>query len=329
MNNSIQEKNKKIIKNMLFWLHQMCLKHNLRYIAEGGTLIGAVRHKGLIPWDGDADVAMPIDDWLKLHKIVTGIEDPFFLNEDGSWTSERTPISGSLSPDHPLKGSIKKFNMPNDLFFQAGATDYHMAGRIVKIRSKEFYNTPAARGPSHAGVQLDIFPITIQHDHFLVNYENTPNGHYQWKHVDEIFPLVAVPFEDREIFCAKNHRSRLKDAYGAEIPPFPENYRRLLGNGWSHEGPVAEIKSHPLPHYLKHFSHLYNKDMSLKDSTISGNPESVEEFLQKNNLKAENPDTYIPQNTKPRKGTDPFWKLFSRHHKTKGKEFVSEPPPEL
>lgn len=324
MTESIQEKNKKIIKNMLFWLHQVCLQHDLRYVADSGTLIGAVRHKGIIPWDGDADVHMPIDDWLKLHKLVTGIEDPYFLNPDGSWTSERTPISGSLSPDHPQKGVVKKFNMPNDLFFQCAATDYHMAGRIIKIRSKELYNTPASRGPSHAGVQLDIFPVTIQNDHFLVNYEETPTGHYHWKPLDDIFPLVALPFEDREIFCAKNHRSRLKDAYGSEVPPLPSP-----ANQRAHEGPVADIKSNPLNYYLEHFSHFYNEDMSLKDSTISGNPESVEEFLSKNTLKAATPDTYAPQNTKPRKGTDPFWKLFSHHGKTKGKEFVQTRPPEL
>lgn len=321
---NIQEKSKKTIINMLFWLHQICLKHNLRYIAEGGTLIGAVRHKGLIPWDGDADVAMPIDDFLKLHKIVTGIECPHFLNlEDGSWTDKRTPTRGSLPLNHPLKGAIKKFNMPNDLFFQSTATDYHYHGRFIKIRSKHYYNIPSGKH-FHPGVQLDIFPITIQHDHFLVNYENTANGHYQWKHVDEIFPLVALPFEDREIFCAKNHRSRLKDAYGAEVPPFPRKARQR-----PHEGAVASFKDRPIPLTLKNFRHLYNKDFSLKDTTISGNPESVEEFLQKNNLKAKNPDVYIPQNTKPRVGIDPFWKLFSKHGKTTGKEFVKEPPPSL
>lgn len=323
MSESIREKNKKIIKNMLFWLHQVCLKHNLRYMAKGGTLIGAVRHKGVIPWDGDGDVFMPIDDWLKLHKLITEIEDPYFLNLDGSWTSERTPTSGSLNDDHPQKGVVKKLNMPNDLFLQSAATDSLVAGRIMKIRSKELYNTPAGRGPSYAGVQLDIFPITIQHDHILIDYEETPTGHYHWQPLSEVFPLVTLPFEDREIFCTKNHLSRLKDAYGAKIPPLPQNCSS------SHEGPVAEIKSRPLDFYFKNYPHLHNKDMSLKDATISGNPESVEEFLEKNNLKSENQDTYIPQNTRPRKGIDPFWKLFSRHGKTKGKEFVQDPPPEL
>ena len=51
---------------------EICERHHLRYFMVGGTMLGAIRHRGFIPWDDDMDVGMPRPDYEKLIEIVRG-----------------------------------------------------------------------------------------------------------------------------------------------------------------------------------------------------------------------------------------------------------------
>lgn len=79
----ISERTKKIWAvelNLLEYFDDLCRKHNLRYFVEYGTLLGAVRHQGFIPWDDDIDVVMFRDDYEKF-KIVAqdAVCSPYFF----------------------------------------------------------------------------------------------------------------------------------------------------------------------------------------------------------------------------------------------------------
>ena len=77
-NNQMQMK----LTHMLSWFHDYCVEHNLRYYLVAGTMLGAARHQGFIPWDDDIDVGMPRADYEKLidllkdHKGTYQLESP-------------------------------------------------------------------------------------------------------------------------------------------------------------------------------------------------------------------------------------------------------------
>ncbi|SEK88867.1 LicD family protein [Ruminococcus albus] len=66
--------------DLLSELNRICQKHNLVYYADSGTLIGAIRHKGYIPWDDDIDIVMKREDYDRLIEIAKDeFKEPYFL----------------------------------------------------------------------------------------------------------------------------------------------------------------------------------------------------------------------------------------------------------
>lgn len=79
----------KYILEELIAIDKVCREHNLRYYIIAGTMLGAIRHKGFVPWDDDADIALPREDynilvkhanqWLpERYELVSGLQDPMY-----------------------------------------------------------------------------------------------------------------------------------------------------------------------------------------------------------------------------------------------------------
>ena len=65
--------------DMMTWLDNFIRKNNLRYFVIGGTLLGAVRHKGFIPWDDDIDIALPRKDYEMLIDLLKKPIDNYII----------------------------------------------------------------------------------------------------------------------------------------------------------------------------------------------------------------------------------------------------------
>ena len=60
----------KAMLDMVEEIDRICRKHDIKYFLIAGSLLGAIRHRGFIPWDDDVDIALFRKDYDKLEKIL-------------------------------------------------------------------------------------------------------------------------------------------------------------------------------------------------------------------------------------------------------------------
>lgn len=119
----VTSKRKKVWGIQLKILNQfklICAKYGLKYFAIGGTLLGAARHKGYIPWDDDIDVGMPRDDFEMFLTIVQQeLDDGLIIQYETFDSNYSTPharitdINSTAYFQHIWKSGV---NVPQGIF---------------------------------------------------------------------------------------------------------------------------------------------------------------------------------------------------------------------
>jgi lipopolysaccharide cholinephosphotransferase len=230
---------------------RICKENNLTYFLTAGTLLGAVRHKGFIPWDDDIDVAMPRSDYEKFLDIydknnnsnyyTLSYRSPQIVDHNNQFTKlcKRGTIFAENTANPSMYPGIYIDIFPFDnciLFFAPVQT------KIIKtILNLYRYKTQITNSKKKINrivckilflfLSAKFFNSLHFKLHLLFNKFNTKyisffSARYGYKRethkYSELFPLSKVSFEGNEYNAPGNWDLFLKELYGnnyMELPP--------------------------------------------------------------------------------------------------------------
>lgn len=224
---------KKTQMDILSFLHEICQENNLKYCISGGTLLGAVRHGGYIPWDDDIDIVMEINDIKKLSEILKNhpryklisMFDPELDYFDDC----------SLLVDTYTKMDMNRFpiqcttGVSIDIFLLTGIPDGDAGREYIENARKlesDCYNTLYSR--EECRKKIDILIDYLQKYGFEEsNQTGAVLGSYFYREIfDRTVYATQVPmkFEDREYWAPKGYEVYLKQIFGdyMKLPPIQQ-----------------------------------------------------------------------------------------------------------
>lgn len=99
--------------DLLLRFDEVCKRNGLKYFLAEGSLLGAVRHKGFVPWDDDTDVVMCREDYERLLSLGSEFSEPYFLQipgEDNGYYFSFAKLRNSNTTAFGIPFRYEKFN---------------------------------------------------------------------------------------------------------------------------------------------------------------------------------------------------------------------------
>lgn len=245
---------------------KLCKKHQLDYFSCGGTLLGAVRHKGFIPWDDDIDLAMTREHYDKFlvladgaydgkYRIINAKVDSSFPGMNTKWYRTGTSLldKDAVATGYKAGIGVDIFcfeNVPDDVKSMKAQAFWAWAwGKAFILRNvgKPTIYEGGLKAKIIAGVSvvvhgfLRLFHISPK---FLYNKANQAAGKYQ--NIDtkrvaflfdptlytsmvrrkDVYPTKALKFENIKMRCPSNPDAYLRARYGADYMTPPSDDKR-------------------------------------------------------------------------------------------------------
>jgi lipopolysaccharide cholinephosphotransferase len=215
---------------------KLCKKHNLKYWLHWGTLLGAVRHRGFIPWDDDIDIAMPRADYNKVIPSMKAEIEDFGLSLE-------------YSPMHPLRGLILSYKKENtgiwvDIFpLDTCITDRNVNKLFDKMRHYRsfFWEHKYMSEEELMNKKNEILGSLPKGDinYFMPALEVWKGA---WNctayEYSSVYPLKTMQFEDFEFNVPSRPDLYLKKSFGNNYMHFP--HLAINNHGQNSETPFSE-----------------------------------------------------------------------------------------
>lgn len=230
----------------------ICEKHNLKYYLIGGTLLGAVRHGGFIPWDDDLDIGMPREDYeeflkiaskeldnqymidnkntnkkyylnfTKIRKRNTVFEQDFQVNYDGPkgiWI-DIFPVDEAKSLRNKLTPIQKKIN--NMIFRLLHYKNGFILGKKLNFIKRFLGKICIIKNSTLLEVQEKLLKLQDGKNYdYIVNLASTYDYKKELFLKEDIYPLIEMGFENKKYNVPRNYKKVLEQVYGdyMKLPP--------------------------------------------------------------------------------------------------------------
>ena len=245
---------------MLKWFHSYCVENNIRYYAVGGTMIGAMRHSGFIPWDDDIDLALPREDYERLIHMFTGnvdgyvLESPYSGNKDYIYTyaklydtnttlieKTRIPCKRGIYIDvFPLDGVGDTIEEAKESVAKIDRKNMFLMTRTCMLRKdRSWYKNfsiiasrlipPFIVNDKSLSIAVDKLAQDINRDD--AKYVANTMGAYRFKEIslrENFGEPTLYPFENTNIYGPQKADEYLTGVYGdwRQLPPPEKRYTK-------------------------------------------------------------------------------------------------------
>lgn len=210
---------------------EVCQRHGLRFWLDGGTLLGAVRHKGFIPWDDDIDLIMMRDDYDRLNRIASEeFTEPYFWQTTYSDTGFfcghamlRNTQTTCIGPDEHDAPYCRGISI--DIFVLDGVPDNPVAYALHRLAAKAINQATRFSIRKNMSKKVQKWLFGCYEGLFRMNSVNRS------RHIG----LISWRYRHHEVLDKSYYDQTVMLEFAGKQFPAPAMYHQLLSNYYGND----------------------------------------------------------------------------------------------